>query len=140
MAILTLGKVILGGLTLDTDPQVYEPLNWEKRHSILPGLQGAVTIQDFGHFAKDNMLRLASGRSGYLNQSKVEAIHIAFRTKGATFTLTDWIDNEFTVFITSFRPVPTFLGESLTDNLFTYTMELRVAGITKLLGTPFVGA
>ena len=139
MAILTIGKVILGGLTLDTDPQIYEPLNWEKRHSVLPGIQGAVTIQDFGHFAKDNTLRLASGRTGYLNQSKVAAIHDAFRTKAATFTLTDWIGNEFTVFIREFRPVPTFIGIDDTDNLFTYTMELQVVVITKLFGAVFTG-
>lgn len=139
MAILTIGKVTLGGITFDTDPQVYEPLNWEKRHSVLPGLQGAVTIQDFGHFAKDNTITLASGRSGYLNQSKVEAIHTAFRTKAAVFTLTDWIGNEFTVFIREFRPVPTFIGIDNTDNLFTYTMLLQVTVITKLFGAVFTG-
>lgn len=139
MTITTFGKVFLGGVQFDTDPQVYEPLNWPKRHSIFQGINGSVTIQDFGHFAKDNMLRLSSGSTGYLNQATVKALHDRFRTKASVFTLTDWMDNEFTVFFISFTPVATFIGLSDSDNLFTYEMVLRVTAITKLLGIPFTG-
>ena len=139
MTIATFGKVFLDGVQFDTDPQIYEPTNWAKRHSITPGIGGTVTIQDFGHFAKDNMVRLSSGPTGYLNQATVIALHARFRSKALVFSLTDWMDNEYTVFIVSFRPVATFIGESDSDNLFTYEMELRVTAITKLFGAIFTG-
>lgn len=139
MAITTFGKVFLDGLQFDTDPQIYEPTNWPKRHIIIPGIDGSVTIQDFGHFAKDNTVRLSSGPTGFLNQATVAALHVKFRTKAAVFSLTDWMGNEFTVFIVSFRPIATFIGLSDADNLFTYDMELRVVAIAKLFGTTFTG-
>lgn len=134
MVVPALGIVTLDGIQFTTDPQVYEPTNWDKRHSIHKGLGGAVTIQDFGTFQKDNTVRLASGSSGYLEESVVISLHTRFRTKGATFILTDWRDNEFTVFIRSFKPVPTFFA-----SLYTYTMELQVTVITKLFGVTFTG-
>lgn len=134
MVVTAVGTVFLDGVQFTTDPQVYQPFNWEKRRSVHEGIGGAVTIQDFGIFAKDNTVRLASGAQGFMEQTVVETLHTKFRTKAAVFTLTDWVDNEFTVFIINFAPVPTFLG-----SLFVYQMELRVLGIAKLFGTVFVG-
>jgi hypothetical protein len=139
MAITTIGKTILDGVTFDTDPQIYEPLNWPKRHSVHRGIGGVVTIQDFGTFKKDNTIRLVSGATGFMNQATVDSFHVKFRTKGATFTFTDWLDNEFAVFILRFRPVATFIGESDSDNLYTYEMDLHVLDIITLFGTTFVG-
>jgi len=84
---------------------------------------------------KDNVVRLQSGDRQYMEQGLVEALHARYRTKGATYTLTDWIGNQFTVFILSFIPKPTFLG-----TLWTYSMELRVLGITKLFGADYTGS
>lgn len=135
MTVPALGVVTLGGIQFTTDPQIYNPMAWPKRFRVHKGLEGSVTIQDFGTFQKDNMVRLGSGATGYLEETVVESLHGFFRTRGATFTLTDWRDNEFTVFITRFEPVPTFIA-----SLYTYDMELQVRVITKLFGTVFTGA
>jgi hypothetical protein len=130
-----IGKITLGGVQLSTDPETYEPLLWEKRYSVQSGLNGALTIQDFGTFKKDNRIRLVSGASQFLDQATVAALHAKFRERGASFTLTDWIGNEFTVFIAAFRPVPTFL-----DDLWTYDLELVVINIVKLFGAVYTEA
>jgi len=135
MPLTARGTVYLGGTQFTTDPQTYEPLKWPKRATVHKGIQGAVTVQDFGTFAKDNMIHLGSGESGFLEQSVVEALHTKYRTKGATYTLTDWAGNSFTVFIMGFEAEPTFIG-----TLFKYTMTLQVLGITNLLGTAYTGS
>lgn len=135
MTVPAIGTVFLGGIQFTTDPQIYNPTVWPKRFRVHKGLEGSVTIQDFGTFQKDNTVRLGSGAAGYLEETVVELLHGAFRTRGGSFTLTDWRDNEFTVFITRFEPVPTFLA-----SLYTYDMELQVIAIAKLFGTVFTGA
>ncbi len=135
MTLAARGTVYLGGLRFTTDPQTYAPLTWRKRQSVHPGLDGAMTIQDFGVHAKDNTVRLASGSAGYLERSLVVSLHALYRTKGATYTLTDWAGNEFTVFIRDFQADPTFIG-----TLWTYTMELHVLAIAKLFGVTYSGS
>ena len=135
MSLVARGTVYLDGLRFTTDPAVYEPLNWPKRFSVHEGLEGSVTIQDFGVTMKDNVVRLQSGDRQYMEQSLAEALHTRFRTKGVTYTLTDWVGNQLTVFILSFTPKPTFIG-----TLWTYSMELRVLGITKLFGATYTGS
>lgn len=134
MSLDAIGHVTLGGTTFSTDPQVYEPANWEKRASVSLGIGGSVTIQDFGTFQKDNTLRLASGAAGFLDLDTVKSLHTKYRTKGAAYALTDWLGNEFTVFILDFKPVPTFIGD-----LHTYEMSLQVTAISKLFGETYTG-
>lgn len=129
-----LGNVSLDGVTFSTDPETYEPLNWQKRANVRRGLAGAVTIQDYGTFAKDNTLRLESGDQ-YVDQEFVAIMHAKFRTRGATYTLLDWLGNEFVVFITEFVPVPTFIGD-----LWTYSMSLQVLDIPSLFSTNYTGS
>jgi hypothetical protein len=135
MTVEARGTVYLGGERFTTDPQVYEPLQWPKRATVHPGLQGALTVQDFGTYAKDNSIHLASGSSGYMEQSVVAAIHTKYRIPGASYTLTDWMGNEFTVFILEFTATPTFIG-----TLCTYSITLQVLGITKLFGSSYTGS
>ncbi len=135
MPLAARGTVYLDGNRFTTDPQVYKPTVWAKRHSVHPGLEGALTIQDFGTFAKDNTLQLGSGGAGYIEKSLVDALHALYRARGATYTLTDWAGNEFTVFIRNFQADPTFIG-----TLWTYTMELHVLAIAKLFGVTYSGS
>jgi hypothetical protein len=139
MPLTARGTVTLGSVQFTTDPGIYEPFNWKKRMSKHPGLQGAMTIQDFGRFAKDLTIRLGSGGQNgsqqYLEQAAVVALDGYYAAKGVTYTLTDWLGNEFTVFIEEFRPVPTFLG-----SLFTYEMSLHVLGIAKLFNSTYGGS
>lgn len=130
----TVGTLVLDGVTFTTDPRVYEPLNWPKRASVLRGLNGAVTVQDFGVFAKDNRLRLESGDQ-FLSTAVVEQLHARYRARGATYRLQDWLGNDFTVFIQEFRPVEAQLGGA-----WRYTMDLVVLRITTLLGAPYTGS
>lgn len=142
MSLSPIGHVFLDGVQFTTDPQDYSPLNWEKRHSVLPGLQGSVTIQDFGTFKKDDVVRLTSGASGFLTQSVVASFHGKFRTKGAVFSFTDWLGNSFTVFVKSFVPVPTFYPDDPdgSGTLYTYNLELQVVNISTLFGAAYTGS
>lgn len=141
MALPAIGQVFLNGVQFTTDPQDYSPVAWAKRSSVLPGLQGSVTIQDFGTFKKDNVVRLRSG-DGFLTQSAVSSFHDLFRTKGATWSFTDWLGNSFTVFIRSFTPVPTFIPDDPdgSGTLYRYEMELQVVNISTLFGVTYTGS
>jgi hypothetical protein len=134
------GSVVLGGTQFSTDPSPYEPLNWAKRHSIQPVIGGGVVIQDFGTFMRDNTLKLGSGNERFMALDVVLALHTKFRAPGATYLFTDWLSNQFMVFIKAFVPVPFKMGGDGLGNtvsLFTYTMDLQVTTILKLLGTPY---
>lgn len=98
------------------------------------GLNGSVTVQDFGLFAKDNRIRIESGDQ-YLSTAVVDALQARYQTPGATYTLTDWLGNEFTVFILDFRPVEAQLGGA-----WRYSMDLVVLGIAQLNGVPYTGS
>lgn len=135
MTITARGLISIGGVQLTTDPETYEAFNWPKRWSKHPGIAGATVIQDFGRFARDLVLRLVSGRSQFLHEDVVKAIQTAHGTKGALYALTDWMGNEFDVYIADFTPVPSGLPE-----LYTYTLELHVWTITKLFGTSYGGS
>jgi len=146
MPFLVKGGITIDGVQLNTDPATYEPANWEKRHSETMAIGGARTIQDFGTFMRDNGVRLQSGDSNPLEESVMVALHTRFRTKGATYTFTDWLGNVFTVFILEYMPVPLKKGRDGsvagggTLSLYTYTMELRVLVITNFFGTPYTGS
>ncbi len=135
MPLAARGTVYLGGVRFSTDPQPYESYEWPKRMSEHPVLGGKVIIQDFGTGKHDLTITLGSGQNQYLEKSVVVALDAMYRTKGATYRLTDWLGNDMTVFIAAFKPTGTFLG-----TLFTYTMTLRVRAIAALFGNAYAGA
>lgn len=137
------GSVTLGGTQFSTDPEPYEPLNWAKRHTVHMAIGGAVTIQDFGTFMRDNTLRLGSGKERFMEESVMTALHTKYRARGVTYSFTDWLGNSFTVFIKSFVPVPWKKGGDVpggTLSLYTYTMDLHVLVITNLIGVAYSGS
>lgn len=134
MPLLARGTVYLGGKRFTTDPAVYER-QWPKRISEHPGIGGSLTIQDFGRYAKDKVLTLQSDKNQLIEQSLVQDLDSMAGTKGASYVLTDWSGNQFTVFILTFDPKPTFLG-----TLFGYTMRLRVLSISQLWGQTYTGS
>ena len=127
------GAVFLGNVRFSTNPATYEPLNWKKRYSVTPTIGGGVTIQDFGLFMKDDLFKLASGQGQFLDQATFLALHALFRQAGVVFTLTDWLQNNFTVFIKDFVPVP------FKTDLYTYSMDLQVTSINLLWGSVYTG-
>ena len=135
MSLTARGLITIGGVQLTTDPDVYECFNWPKRWSKHPGIDGSVVIQDFGKVARDLVLQLQSGGSQFLNEDTVKAIQAADAVKGALYALTDWMGNDFDVFIGNFHPVPTRL-----PGLYTYSMELHVWTINKLFGASYGGS
>jgi hypothetical protein len=143
----TIGGLVIdtGGVpvTFSTDPNTYEPLNWQKRHSVHMVIGGKIVIQDFGTFMRDNALNLRGAPPQFLDEPTVIALHTRFRTKGASYGFTDWIGNVFTVFIREFVPVPFRKGADQAGgvvSLYTYSMALRVLSITKLFNVTYTGS
>lgn len=140
----TIGQLEIGDVQFTTDPDVYQPFNWPKRYSAQPGLNGAVTIQEFGRWAADATIHIESGDQ-FLTTKCVDALDALYEADGTTYTLTDWLGNEFTVYITAFVPIPSKLAdrdddEELVGSLYRYTMDLLVVAITKRRGTTYGGS
>ncbi len=144
MPFIVVGGVFLDTVRFNTDPEPYEPLNWQKRRSKHPAIGLKLTIQDFGTTKKDNTLRLGSSANRFLEESVVAALHSRWRTRGVMYGFTDWLSNEFQVFFDSFLPVPVKKGRDAstgaTVSLYSYTAELHVLNIVTLFGTPYTGS
>lgn len=133
------GRVFLGPtgalVQFTTDPEPYSPYLWPKRFSVHPGIGGAVTIQDFGVFAKDRRVNLRGGDpNSWMDQEVVRAMDEFFRTKAGLFNFTDFLLNDFTVFIESFthKPHPNLV-------ISEYEMVLHVLTINLLFGATYTG-
>lgn len=127
------GGIYLDNVRFTTDPETYEPLTWEKRYSIHQGIGGRVTIQDFGVYAKDCKIIMASGNARFLDELSVIAFHTKWRTRGATFELRDWMANNFTVFLMTFPPI------NFKPNMYRYKLEAQVVAINTLWNTTYTG-
>lgn len=133
------GRVTLGPtgaeVTFTTDPDPYEPYQWEKRMSAHKGIGGAVTIQDFGVFKKDLILNLrGSPTTSWMDNDLVKTVDGFYRVVKGLFHYTDWLGNDFTVFIESFTFSP-----HVQVNVSSYELRLHVLGITTLLGSAYTG-
>lgn len=128
------GSVYLNAKQFSTNPDTYDILNWRRRHSISPVIGGKVVIQDFGVYMKDNTVKLASGNAQFLDQATFLAFHTLWRTRGATYSFTDWLGNSFTVFIKEFLPIV------FKTDLYRYSMDLQVTQIINLWGVPYTGS
>ncbi len=118
-------------IQLTVDPEPYEPYRWPKRYSVILGLQGSVTIQDFGVVAVDRELTL---RGEVLDDTLVSVIDGYYRMRWAKFLFKDWLGNEFTVRIKRFAHVPH--GRL---RISSYQMDLHVLSIQKLFGAVYTG-
>jgi hypothetical protein len=128
------GSVYLNNIQFSTNPETYDILNWRKRQSITAVIGGKVVIQDFGVYMKDNTIKLASGNAQFLDQATFLAFHALWRTRGATYSFTDWLNNSFTVFIKEFLPIV------FKTDLYRYSMDLQVTQIITFWGVPYTGA
>jgi len=140
--ITTLGKITLtavtgGGndITFTTDPSTYT-IFWSKRRSSFPGLNGSVTVQDFGKFAADALIDIKSG-SQWINKSVVTDMDENDAIKGATWRLQDYEGNDFTVSIDHWKPE--MVAGMAILGLYTYDLLLRVHAIAKLRGVTYTG-
>lgn len=141
------GTVYLDGLQFTTDPAIYETYQWDKRTSAHPLILAAagtpsVVVQDFGVRTSDLMLKLGSGPN-FIDHVLFDKLHERYRAVGATYSLTDWLDNHFTVFMerfhaTAFKKGRMSNGDPVT--LFTYELDLRVTAISLLRGQAYTEA
>jgi hypothetical protein len=130
-----IGKVYLDGNRFTTDPHIER--SWPTRQSVLPGLEGSVTVQDFGRFAKDMRLKLSSA-GNFMNASLKAIIDGLAATRGATYSYTDYQGIEATVKILSFEAQPTFIRDG-DFILYEYALELKVMSLSKLDGVSYAG-
>ena len=87
-----------------------------------------MVVQDFGPAPSDTLLTLKSGPAKLPSEAmrRLQSLFMA----GGGHTVTDWLDNEFTVFIKSFSPRP------VDSTRWDYEMMLIVTKVTKLNGSP----
>jgi hypothetical protein len=134
------GRVKLGPTgsekTFLTDPAPYDPYKWPKRASVHQGLGGSVTIQDFGVFAKDLDLTLRGDfEHSAMDLDMVTTIDGYYRSRGTLYHFTDWLGNDFTVFLSEFAHTP-----HSQVPLHSYSLVLRVTTIAKLFNVVYAGS
>jgi hypothetical protein len=134
--IKTMGKVYLNSFQFTTDPKIKR--SWPSRQTVLPGIEGSVTVQDFDRFKKDMRLTLTSN-GNFMNQALKAAIDTMIATRGATYDYVDYTGIEGTVKILSFDPEPTFYRDG-DFVLYEYTMELKIMTLSKLDGVSYGGS
>lgn len=145
MPIPTVGGVILGGVTFNTDPNPYEHQNWTKRYSVFKTIGGGQVIQDFGLVQADLTVQLSSGQAQFIDEVVRAALQTLYATRGSSYTFTDYLGNDFTVFIQDFKPTIFKMGGATgpgyaATQVYHYTMALQVITINKLYGVTYTGA
>jgi hypothetical protein len=126
--IKTIGKVFLNGNQFTTDPKIRR--NWPPRQSVLTGIGGSSTVQDFDRWAKDMRLTLSS-EGNYINQAFKAFVDGLMATRGAVYTYSDYQGVAGTVKILNFEATPTFLRDG-SGVLFEYTLELKIMTLSTL--------
>lgn len=143
MPIPTVGGIVLGGVTFNTDPDPYEHQNWNKRYSVFKTIGGSQVIQDFGLVQADLTVQLASGNAQFIDEVVRAALQTLYATRGTSYTFTDYLGNDFTVFIQDFKPRIFKMGGNVAytaTQVYHYTMALQVITINKLYGVTYTGA
>jgi len=96
-----------------------------------------VTVQDFGKFAKDCVVRADSGSTQWINKDVVQAMDKNEQIKGGTWQLEDFEGNDFVVSIEKWAPV--MVKGMAIAGLYTYELALRVHSMTTLRGSAYMG-
>ena len=139
MSIGPFGRLSLGPtgsmVQFTADPTNYSPWAWKKRMSFHPNVGGGITIQDFGMTMKDQIIEIRGDKEQLLENSVVASIHALARAKGVVYRMTDWLGNDFTVFIEEFTPMPDYRLPGST-----YTLKVRILGVTQLFGSAYTGS
>jgi hypothetical protein len=137
MSLLKLGKVWLGtkGMSgfsadaqFDTDPKIQR--DWPIRRSAFENVGGGVTHQDFGRYAADLRLQLASDGNfmGHPMKTYIDGLAAA---RGAAYDYKDYTGIEATVVIMEWQPRVTFIKDG-RGVLWEYQMTLQVLDLAVL--------
>ena len=132
----TIGHVFLNGNQFTNDPQIDR--NWPSRQSVLPGLKGSVTVQDFDRFAKDMRLTLTSA-GNFMNQTLKLIIDNLVAVRGSTYSYSDYTGITGTVKILTWTPKATFIRDG-SFVLYEYVLELKIITLTLLDGVAYTGS
>lgn len=135
MSLPTIGKVFLNGLQFTTDPKIDR--DWPSRQSVLPGINGSVTVQDFDRYRKDMKLTLTSN-GNFMNASLKHNIDILVGQRGFAYSYSDYTGLIGTVKILNFKATPTFIRDGLTV-LYEYSLELKIMTLTQMDGVAPIG-
>lgn len=133
-----IGSIHLEAITLTTDPQKYKAPRMPGRGSVIPGIQGTVTIQDFPRVAKGSTFVLQGSGGQGLAHDVVNAIDALKDETGAVFAYSDWLGNVATVWIEDFDPELN-AGPNAWQ-LYDYTLTLRIVTLASRRGVAYTGA
>src|SRR5258706_5587049 len=104
----TIGHVFLDGNQFTNDPHIAR--SWPSRQSVLQGISGASTVQDFDRWAKDLRLTLTSN-GNFMNASLKAIIDGLAGSRGSVYSYSDYQGIVATVKILSFEAQPTFIRD-----------------------------
>jgi hypothetical protein len=128
------GRVYLGTIQFTSDPSEYKPLDWPRRISKFTVIGAGAIRQDWGLYAGDIDIHLASGDASPISKDVTIMIHTLYRARTPLVFL-DWADNSFHVNIDDFKCWPNIVGP-----LYKYEMTLGVNSIIKLMGNTYGGS
>jgi hypothetical protein len=128
------------GAQFTNDPRIER--SWPPRQTVLPGIGGTVTIQDFGRHAKDMRLTLSSaappGNQNWIDGKFKAYLDGLAAVRGAVYDYVDYTGVDAVVKILDFVPAATFHG-NVTARLWEYTLELIVITLNELDGETYTG-
>jgi len=123
-----------------SDPKVERA--WPSRQSVLKGIGGTVTVQDFGRRAKDLQLTLSSaappGNQNWIDGTFKAYLDGLVAARGTVYDYKDYTGLEGVMKVINFTPSATFLRAG-GSRLWEYTLELIVVTLSKLDGAVYTG-
>ncbi len=145
--ILARGKVFLGtkigspsafsaAAQFTFDPKIERV--WPPRLSMLKGIGGTVTEQDFGLFAVDMVLTLTS-EGNWITADFKNYVDGLRAVRGAQYSYKDYTGLEGKVKILDFSPEATFVRDGAFV-LYEYSLRLQVKTLSKLNGATYTGS
>jgi hypothetical protein len=144
MSLPARGKVFIGTKTggdfpavarFTTDPKISRA--WPPRRSRLLGIGGSTTQQDFGRFAADLRLTLASEQNWITAEFRAYLDGL-LGARNATYDYADYQGVVATVVIADFEPKPTFVRDGRTV-LYEYSLVLDVVTLSVLDFAAYTG-
>jgi hypothetical protein len=121
-------------LRFNLDPRVEQ--TWDARKVTTPGLEGAVTTQDFGTFAKDCYRTLTwAGAGQWLDVTQVIQLREWAATAGSTYRYE--VENEGHEWTVEILKVKEQYEGPL--DYYRCVLELHVLAMTTLYGSPYTG-
>lgn len=135
--------VTIGGIALVGDVALYRPFEpWPLGVTPFDGVDGALTIQDFGRRIKRASGRLSSGgaeTAGLLSKATLAAVLALMQTRGATQTISDSLGNAGTIKPLTFTHAHEYGVPGSQAALFSFELTWRWLTLTTLYSASYTG-